>query len=118
MKDRTIPQLHVVLHKYIKKWIKNLFLNTWQIDTIVRDYIQNDRNNIDTIATCAAEWKYFHVTLNFSYAKMRDMKKTEIEKIVIHELLHAVVNEMREDGIDHEERVVSHLTMILDWMDK
>jgi hypothetical protein len=95
MKDRTVPQLHAVLDKYIKKWKRYLFLNTWLLDSSIRDYIQNDRDNIDTIATCDAEWKYFHVTLNFSYAKMRDMKKTEIEKIVIHELLHAVVNEMR-----------------------
>ena len=42
----------------------------------------------------------------------------EISRIVLHELLHTVINEMRnwekEDGGDHEERVVSHLTMIID----
>ena len=33
----------------------------------------------------------------------------DINYMVVHELLHVLVNEMREEGIDHEERVVTHL---------
>jgi len=117
-KDRTIPQLRLLLRKYVKKWKTNLYLNTWHIDFNIRDYLENDPGDFSTAATCNADWKYFYAVLNFSYSKMREMEETEIEKIVIHEMLHVVVNEMREDGIDHEERVVSHLTMICEWMDK
>ena len=88
----------------------------WKIDFTVRDYLHNNCADFQTMATCDADWRYFEATLNFSFIKMYDLEEEEIEKIVIHELLHIVVNEMREDGIEHEERVVSHLTMMVDWM--
>lgn len=118
MTDRTTQQLRAVLRKYVKKWKTNLYLGMWQVDFNIRDYLVNDRGEFDTAATCESSWQYFCAVLNFSYAKMRDLEETEIEKIVLHEMLHIVINEMREDGISHEERVVSHLTTILKWMDK
>jgi hypothetical protein len=118
MTDRTIPQLKAVLKKYLKKWKNNLYLGMWQIDFNIREYLKNEQGEFETAATCDANWQYFYASLNFSYAKMRELADIEIEKIVLHEMLHVVVNEMREDGIDHEERVVSHLTMICEWMDK
>lgn len=116
MKDRTVLQLKNVTHKLLRKWKYLLFLNTWKIDSDIRDYI-NGKEGYQTIATCDADWRYFEATVHFSHMKMKDMEEIEIEKIIIHELLHAVVNEMEYNGMEHEERVVSHLSMIMSWMD-
>jgi len=117
LKDRTVLQLKKVTHKLLGKWKYNLFLNTWKIDSNIRDYISGGNDGYSTVATCDADWRYFEATINFSYIKMKDMEEIEIEKVIIHELLHAVVNEMRYDGLEHEERVVSQLSMIMSWMD-
>lgn len=118
MKDRTVKQLHAVLNKYVKKWKTQLFLGVWEVSFNIRDYLKGGDDGTCTAATCDAQWKYFEAFLNFSFEEMRGLEEEEIEKIVIHEMMHIVVNELREEGIDHEERVVSHLTMIADWMDK
>lgn len=105
---RTNKQLHRLIGMYIKKWKSNLFLGMWTIEFYLRDYIVPEKVAGDV----ESDWRYFNAVINFSYVQLCDMEDKEIEKIVIHELLHIVVNEMREDGIDHEERVVSHLEMI------
>lgn len=56
------------------------------------------------------DWRYLEATLHFSTPVTRDNSADEIDSIVVHELVHVFVNEMREEGLDHEERVVSTLT--------
>lgn len=118
VKHRTSKQLIDVIGKYIKKWKTNLFLGSWRINFNVRDYMKPTDDGFPTIATCDSSWQYFEATLNFNLEIMADMEEEKIEETVIHELLHAVVNEMRDKGAKHEERVVSQLTMIAAWMDK
>jgi len=45
------------------------------------------------------------------------MENDQIEMTIVHELCHALVNEMRKDGIDHEERTVTALTKAFLWTD-
>lgn len=117
MKDRTTLQLKAVINKYLKKWRSNLFLGMWTINFNIRDYLGAARDEgYSTAATCDSSWKYFTADLDFSYVQLKDMEEKEIEKIIIHELLHIVVNEMQEGGIEHEERVTSHLQMIMSYL--
>ena len=53
--------------------------------------------------------------IEFDLAVLRDMDEDEIEKVIIHELLHVVVNEMRDPGVTHEERGVASLSRVLWW---
>jgi len=115
MEDRelTVKQLTRMLKKYILKWKQKLFLGMWNIDFNVRSYLTGDINSeFHEVARCSTKWNYYTAALDFSHVMLASMKDAEIERVVLHELLHIVVNEMRENGIDHEERVVSHLTMI------
>jgi predicted SprT family Zn-dependent metalloprotease len=89
----------------------------WKIDWNIRDYLSDARvDGYSTAARVDTSWKYFTATIDFSYIQLKDMEEKEIEKIIIHELLHIVLNEMREDGIEHEERVTSHLQMIMSYL--
>jgi hypothetical protein len=117
--NRTSLQLKSVINKYLRKWKTNLYLGMWRIDFNIRDYLgTTSQDGYSTAARCDTSWKYFTADIDFSYVQLKDMEEKEIEKIIIHELLHIVLNEMREDGLEHEERVTSHLQMIMSWMDK
>jgi len=119
LKDRTTKQLKAVIRKYLVKWKSNLYLGMWKIDWNIRDYLGAARDEgYSTTATCDTSWKYFTADIDFSYVQLKDMEESEIEKIIIHELIHIVVNEMQEDGIEHEERVTSHLQMIMSYLDR
>ncbi len=111
MKERTVEQLRKTINKYVKKWKSNLFLGMWTINFRIRDYITDDGGSYRTCAECTSSWKYFTADIDFNYVQLKEMEDQEIEEVVIHELIHIVVNELREGGIEHEERIVSHLTM-------
>ncbi len=117
-KPLTIAQLHKIIRKYVVKWKQYLFLGAWKIDWNIREYLSGGCEGFQITGRCDSKWQYFIASMDFSYVQMKDMSEEDIEKVVIHEMLHIVLNETREDGIDHEERVTSQLTMIMDWMDK
>ena len=91
----------------------------WTINFNIRDYLgESTTQGHCTVARCDTSWKYFTADLDFSYVQLKDMEEKEIEKIIIHELLHIVVNEMQESGLEHEERVVSHLQIVISYLSK
>jgi len=112
MTERTYKQLAAVIGKFMVKWKSNLFLGMWKVDWNLRDNLISEIQDFQVIGRCVSDYTRFNAELNFSHLMMKEMTEAEIEETVIHELLHAVVNEMREDGHEHEERVVSHLTLI------
>lgn len=61
-------------------------------------------------ATCTASWEYRQAQITFNMPLLAAKKEEEIEEIIVHEMVHVLVNEMREKGIKHEERVVTELT--------
>jgi hypothetical protein len=109
MENRTVEELNKEIKDYCKKWKEILFLGLWEIKIYIRDYVEDS----DTYATCSSSWKYLTATIEFSHLLIKDKSGQEIEKIVIHELVHVLLNETKEDGIDHQERVTSHLTIAL-----
>lgn len=44
------------------------------------------------------------------------MSDEEIEYVVVHELMHVFLNEMREQGQQHEERVATLLAKAFLWV--
>ena len=97
----------------LKHWISVTWLGWWKIDVVYLstfDMLQGDSDNtIDTVATCETNWKYMEATITVHEEKLERVKDSEIADLVLHELMHVVLNEMREDGIDHEERVATFL---------
>ena len=115
-KELTVKQLHRKIHVYVKKWKAKLYLWSWRIEFKILDWIsptENTAHGSNVAAKTWADWRYFKGNIDFSYFQLKDMDDKSIERIVIHEMLHIVVNEMRYEGIEHEERVVSHISSIL-----
>jgi hypothetical protein len=108
-------KLRETIREAIIEYKTTLYLYMWDITSEIVDAIQSD-NNIRISADCNCNWKYLEATIRFSELELKFRTKEEIKKIVLHEMIHIVVNEMREEGIDHEERVVSHLTLIANYL--
>jgi hypothetical protein len=99
-------------------------ISDWDIKTHFVEEAQESRgDNFTCLMEINSKWEYkqAHIWVylyNFyNNIPKKDMKK-KAENTVVYELGHAIVNEMREKGIKHEERVVTHLTNMILWMEK
>ena len=121
MKKREYKKLHKKLNKLFMLWITRLGLRWWKVSihyvddkkTIDKYFIKDDIHH--TLAMAFSDWKYGNADI---YVNMKDVQHRtdeELEEIVIHECMHLLVNEMRAEGIDHEERVVTTLTRAVQW---
>ena len=109
------------IKKLCNTWIYRLGLKWWEVTlNFVTDKTEAykmfgyDQESI-VMARSYPDWRYMTCTIYFNIPAMKSKTEDEIEKIIIHELCHALVNEMREGHIDHEERVVTTLTKAFLW---
>jgi hypothetical protein len=107
----------------VDRWYEPLGLRLWQrVDVRYwREPLTDDNGQpLTVVADCHADWKYLCAQFRFCLPKTADWDDDQLDYIVRHEMLHALVNEMRADGgqdnIDHEERVVTNLAMVLGWV--
>jgi hypothetical protein len=107
--------------KLCNKWEYRLGLKWWDITFVfITDKTEAYKTfgyDPDTIVMARSypDWRYGTCTIYFNFPAMKSKEKWEGEKIIIHELCHVLVNEMREGHIDHEERVVTTLTKAFLW---
>lgn len=104
------------------KWIKALGLAWWDIDIHYYDdpgevvrLFANGTNDSVIAAFVDANWMYGTAVISVNLTAFTDMTPEKIDRIVVHELMHILVNEMRESELHHEERVVTGLTKALFW---
>lgn len=101
-----------------EKWVKRLGLGWWtmtctySLESPVRD---DDRRR--KLAECNALWQYLDATITFYLPVTVILTDDELETAVIHELIHVLVNELQQVDEDrqHEERVVTTLTMAIEF---
>lgn len=112
------------IRRLFKKWIFNLGLGSWKCDlNHVRGYTASHDGVHTTAASITCDWRYQVLTVEVSLICITDMDDDELEYVIVHELCHAMVNEMREfkdhpkdNAIDHEERVVTCLAKAMQWV--
>jgi predicted aminopeptidase len=115
MVDRllTIPQLKKLIRKFTLKWRGKLWLGMWRINNYYHDNLsasEHTRKGVDVVGACTTDWRYLTADIDYGLKPMQTMTDNQIERIVVHELCHVVVNQMREPTYDNEESVVSHMT--------
>jgi hypothetical protein len=113
-------------HDFIRwafnEWINRLGLAWWDIQVhyyddpgeIVRLFRQIDNGDV-VPAFVDSNWMYGSAKISVNLPAVLAMEHHEIERMIVHELCHVLVNEMREDEIHHEERVVTQLTKTIFW---
>jgi hypothetical protein len=104
-----------------KKWQKALGLGWWDIEhEWVRGEIVPNSGECDlTVHACVhTHWEYGAAVISWPLQTLAALTDSEIERAVVHEFLHILVNEMNEPDGDgkHEERVVTGLTKAVFWL--
>lgn len=116
------PDTRDLLASSFEKWIKALGLGWWNIEVhyydvpgeIVRLFRQIDNGDV-VPAFVDTNWMYGTAKISVNLPAFEDMEPKQVERIVVHELCHVLVNEMREGELHHEERVVTGLTNAIFW---
>lgn len=108
--ERTVA----AIDKLMDELVHAMWLGHWQINAVYEwNGIKTTDGTLPAAQVEGADWRYMHAKIRFDVPTCSTMEPHELRDVVIHELLHCLVNEMREDGIDHEERVVSHLQRVV-----
>ena len=100
------------LNERVKKWRNMLGLDMWKVTLVLVDSIDCETPSLRTLAQCVATWQYRLISIEVNLHEALTQTDADLERMVIHELSHALVCEMRENDPDskHEERVVTGLT--------
>lgn len=72
-------------------------------------------------ARTSVDWDYNRATIHFYLSECKGSDDDYIERIVVHEMYHVLINEMRQwkdanDALSHEERVVCNLVTSAFWI--
>lgn len=118
MNEEKFKEQQARVEAYFEKWLTPLGLRWWTIDFIWRDDGCDRRRDTPT-RRCAmhtfASWPYSEAAITVHVERLASVTDEKLEWIVVHELCHILVNEMRENDIDHEERVTSALASAFLW---
>lgn len=120
--ERVEPTTQELLRSSFEMWIKALGLAWWDIKIewytdpaeIVRVFGTPGETKM-VACFCTALWEYGEARIEVNVSAFDGKTREEVDRIVVHELMHILVNEMREKGIKHEERVVTNLTKAFFW---
>lgn len=133
MTDSQFTQIRAHITSIFNQW-RRLTGVSWDNITLLwnREHFnpETDGHPSHCVATCAADWRYLDATITFSVPKLLDYFQPdpkrpsqlipkdpdEVRYIVIHELMHILLNELRVSNdsqaatqLSHEERVATRL---------
>lgn len=128
MKDSQYQMVRDYCRPIAEEWIGRLWLGWERIDLHWSDSmfsLEQDGHKPECIAFVDCQWEYMQASVVFSCARLftywdeatgKPEDESFIRYVIIHELCHILVSEMREyangpfrHAIKHEERVVSRL---------
>lgn len=118
MNDREFAKQRKRILACDAKWGPLLGLRWWTVTHVYcrdRDEMPEDARS-SAAAAVRSHWQYMTASVYWYIPDIADVDAKELESIYIHEALHILVNEMRVKDLDHEERVVSHLTKVILWV--
>ena len=114
-KPRSKKETRKLIRSYTEKWKGLLWLREWDTHNryVIGTLSVNGEPDERAAACTTVRWQYRSACIDYRIDSLLDVVPEELERIVAHELLHAVIAEMREwtsgDAMKHEERVVTWL---------
>lgn len=105
------------LESMAEKWLKPLGLLWWRLHIVYsREPKKSEVHNGAYVAGQAhVDWMYLEATITFYVPEFLGVSDIDTERILVHECMHVLINEMREEGINHEERVCTMLASAFEW---
>lgn len=128
MTDAEHAQLKSRIQAIADEWVECLGLRWWHISFYYHGDSGDYRDSSADIppeskAYTSASWAYLDAAIHFNMSGLATYNETQLEEVVVHELMHAMVHEMRAvsacncDTLDirHEERVCTMLGRAFVW---
>lgn len=118
MNDEEFERQKERIQALREKWVGPLGLKwwctNWKYDR--GDIADSDGYGNYPVAHCRADWRYLEATIEWSLPRVVNLSDQELENVLVHELMHIFVNEMREGKLKHEERVCETLARAFVWL--
>ena len=97
----------------MKKWSRHLWLQEWWV---INEYVRgpfNSNGDYDALASTSVQWQYRKAVITWNLEEVARKSDYEMDWVFVHEAMHIHLNEMREEGLAHEERVASTLALLI-----
>lgn len=109
------------LRTLTERWVAPLGLRWWRLDLEydregIRVSDEEHAENWRCLFRVFTRWEYAEAKIVCNMPALADLDDERLEEKFVHELVHVLVNEMREEGHCHEERVVTTLTKAFLWV--
>ncbi len=95
-----------------ERWHSRLGMYGWDIGRSYHDgpYTQQDGlPSGDAVASTHVRWPYKSGSIAWNTALTEGIDDEHLEGILVHEVMHVWLSEMRSRGLEHEERVATEL---------
>jgi len=124
MKKKAFKQQKSRVVPLFSKWAGRLGLQNYLITVTYyskkKDFRKESKAPRTAVMSVTPDWRYLVADIRVCVPRLVDLSDEDIERCVIHELLHVVLNHVFGwklkrglDEISHEEHVVSHLTSVI-----
>lgn len=110
MTDDEFDVMSEKVEGLITLWKPFFGIENWRVN--IHFYRGAIPGNEDAAGCCHSLWEYLDATLEFNLAELAENDDEQLESVVVHELLHIIVDELKTKK-GSPERVVSHLSRIL-----
>ena len=109
------------IERVAAKW-KPIIASSWDISQHFYDgpLPDGERGYIDAVAETRGNWYYKHAMISWSVEHMRGLDDAELDRVVIHELIHCVLDAMtcyarNEYGESCPQGIVEQTTTEMTW---
>lgn len=115
MTDAEYAQQKARVEALIEKWAAPLGILWWDVD--YHWHRLKDEDSPGCAASATTQWQYIQARVNWYLPTIADLSDKDLERAVVHEHLHILVDEMAPEGsmTPGEERVCSALAKAFVW---
>jgi hypothetical protein len=94
----------------IQKWAPMVGLDDWHFKLDVsREPGPLGDNNFRRVLSIEPDWRYMDACIVAHLPQITDTSDADLEEYIVHELMHAHLDELDVADTDHEERVATTL---------
>ena len=116
MDDKEYAKQKARVQALVDRFHARLGMKWWNVTYAYRRTpFEDSGSGGQVLAQCTARWQYLHAHIEYDLGAVADVDDDELENAFLHEYGHVLVNEMREKGMAHEERVCEHIGRALLW---
>lgn len=93
------------LAERVEFWADRLYLHGWEFD--VEFAVRPEGRSSSWIACVKTDSQYDEATLQFNKEKLKELKQTQIDVYIVHELLHVMMRDL-DEAIESVMEFFSH----------